>query len=262
MSALLDAIAGEISQREQRRETLHDELLAIVDQLEQLRTMAEQAESLNGDGASVPPKPVEPPEPRVGAKGGQVSTSPGRKGGDAPGGRRPQSAGRRPGSAPSRSPRTAPDTSSEGGGTKRSAVLAYVAQHERCKVSDIVRGTGLTAAAVKQHLYALRDAGQVQGEGATSSRVYFTTANGDRAAATKPHLKSTDTTAPLRQTKDRVLKAITADPGGLNEVLLAVQLDLDREDVAVAVGELLEADQLYMHPTGTLTVATAKDLAA
>lgn len=262
MSTLSDAIAIEISQREEQQAALHEELegirgrlVSIDEQLEQLQSMREQAANLNGNGTTVPPKPTKPGR-RAKANGDRDPSLPGRKGGNAPdSGRRATT--RRSGSAPSNGSRTSsggPGTQSEGGGTKRAAVLAYVHEHGRVKAAAVAEAVGISVEAVRQHLKALVDSSQIQAEGATSSRVYFTTSNGDHAAGTRRQAKSTGTTAPLPQLKRQVLDAIARDPGALTEDRIAQALHVDREDVAVATGELLDQGDVILAPDGTYTI--------
>lgn len=258
MSALVDAIRTEVAQREERQgvlteqlEQIRGELSTLDEQLEQLHAMAEQATNLNGGGPGIAPPPVEPGR-SVKANGGR-STTAGRKGGKAPDGRR--TAGhRRSGSAPSRSSRPSgdPDTSSEGGGTKRAAVLAFVQKSGRCKLTDIAAGCDLSSGATKRHVQALVTSGQLQAEGATRSRVYFTTENGDREIAEKAKERGRQSVTAQRIAAVKDL--IARNPAKLSEERIAYFTGFDRELVADICGRLLEDNEILLHPDATYSV--------
>jgi predicted transcriptional regulator len=244
MTDLLDAVRDELRAREQRRDDLVAELAGVDRDVEQLTRISELATSLNGNGAVETPEPDQPSGGRA-KPARQAATEKGRNGGEAPG--RSPSGGA--GSASSGQAKHAPPSTS-----KRATILAYVQEHGETKVADIAAAMGMSREAVGQHLKALRDNGDLQARGATSSRVYFSTAHGDQAAAGRGHAKGTGSSVPLPRLKQRVTNAIARDPGSLNEERLALALDVDREDIAVATGELLDAGDVLLQADGTYTI--------
>lgn len=246
MSLLLDTIRAE-----------RDKLLApLRDRLTQLDELERLAHAFDGDGEGAG-QPDSPPQdagalPAAAGKraavtkrtrtrtGGQPPL-PGRNGGNAP-----APAGARAGSAPSGAGRAPAPTP-----FKRLAVLDYVRANGTVKVSQVARALGLTSQAARQHLKELVKNGSITAEGATSTRVYFAQGERDREQAERPHERTSGVTGSLPDLKRRVLHAIGTDPAALNEDRLALVLNVDREDIAVATGELLVNDQVILMPDGS-----------
>lgn len=163
----------------------------------------------------------------------------------------PESAKTAPGSGPSENGH-APRTT-----TRRAEVLAFVQANGRVKNADVLAALGGNRTAIAQHLKHLVRDGLVDAEGNTTQRVYFTKEHGDQAAASRPHVAKTGVSKPLSQLRDDVLGVIRDARTGINEPDIADSIDLDREDVAVTCGELLDGGDVVLQPDGTYVTTSA-----
>lgn len=220
----------------------------LAAELEQLRAMRNTLQpSANGNGHAIDVQVLdEPPAPPAleEAAAAEPPADPIPSGKDDTG--RSRSRPRRPRPAAA---------SSNAGGTIRARVLAYVEQQDGdVKVAQVAQAIGVTPAAARQHLKRLVNAGLIDAQGATASRVYRSKRSADQAAAARPQAKKTGVNGSLPNLKALVLNAIARDPGELHEEGLAFALDVDREDVAVACGELLDHGDVVLHADGCYSV--------
>jgi len=236
MSALLDQVRDQIAEREQALE-------AARTALEHLRAMEQHALALNGDARGGAGSADQAPRTRARSE----TPAPPRASRTAPRAEHPPSGGRR-------SPRAKPAADSRAETIVRALGDGPLASGELSLAAGL--GTAGTSGALSDAVRPLLEHGIIgrEGNGGRGGYRYFLTAAKDAEVAqrngTPPPGRS-----PWPERRRRILDAITADPGALNEERLAQTLDADREDIALACGELLEADHVEMRPDGTYTIA-------
>ena len=128
----------------------------------------------------------------------------------------------------------------------------------RLAMGDLARLAGLTTAQADRPVSALVKAGKLVAEGIPPHRRYsrgpqeFHTERRRQVEATVQKRRAIETDAVARVgLRDRVMKAIAADPDCLTEDRLALALEAHRDDVAEACGWLLERDRVTLNPDGT-----------
>ncbi len=144
-------------------------------------------------------------------------------------------------------------------------VSAIISSNQPLSRAQIAERTGLTIGQVKNPLQRLVSAGKVIASGATVSRRYQagehrphseagarTTAGRERNAA-----KITDAVSRVGL-RDRVMKAISADPAALDNSRLAQALDADLEDIAEACSQLVGKGRVQMAEDGTYLRSVAE----
>lgn len=135
---------------------------------------------------------------------------------------------------------------------------AIISSNQPLSRAQVAERAGLTVGQVKKPLQRLVAAGKVRASGATVSRRYQggehqphseagarTTAGRERSAAT-----ITDAVARVGL-RDRVMKAVSADPASLDNHRLALALNATLEDIADACEWLVSKNKLQMHSDGT-----------
>lgn len=227
----LDAVRDDIA-------TLKDEIAQLEKRLGVLQTIEDLAEGLDGvgegagtSGADVPrraavrrePAPSRPPKPKA--------------------------------ATPPRKPPAARSSSNGNGRVPHAErILSAIEQLGQSKgVGPIADATGITTNVVRQTLQKLVKDGAIVAEGATSGRVYMSKTYADQRERERPHSRGGGVDGSLPALKGRVLDLILTDPGALTEDRLALALNVDREDVALATGELLTEDRVVLLPDGTYT---------
>lgn len=144
-------------------------------------------------------------------------------------------------------------------------VSAVISSNMPLSLAQIAERTGMTKAQLKPRLQPLVAAGKVQATGATVSRRYTagehephseagrrTTAGRERNAA-----KLTDAVGRVGL-RDRVMKAITADPAALDNRRLALALDADLADIADACEFLVGKGRVQMADDGSYLRSVAE----
>jgi DNA-binding GntR family transcriptional regulator len=137
---------------------------------------------------------------------------------------------------------------------------------------ELVKLTGLTTNELKRPLQRVVADGRVLAEGATKARRFRIPKQGDEVGFHSDVRERQATTARRNATKvtdavarvglrDRVMKAILADPDALTEDQLARALDADRDDIAEACGWLLQRHRVQLNPDGTYRRAAGREAA-
>jgi DNA-binding Lrp family transcriptional regulator len=140
-----------------------------------------------------------------------------------------------------------------------------ISSNQPLSKAQIAERSDLTVKQVTQPLQRLVAAGTVLASGATVSRRY-------RAAGHEPHSEARARTeaGTARNAKkmtdavgrvglrDRVMKAVSADPASLDNRRLAEALDADLEDIADACGVLVGKGRLQLNEDGTYLRSVAE----
>lgn len=259
MSLLLDTIRAE-----------RDKLLApLRDRLAQLDELERLAEAFDGDGEGAGPPDSPPQDAGALPAAAETQTAETKRTRTRTGGRR--HAGRNGGNAPAQAGARAGSAPSGAGSAPRqraavrpgpAGVRWALEQRSPLTAAQIAELVGLAAGTVTNtvaHMLAkgdLVDAGFTErpgGPGGRPPRVVALPAidDRDRRERDRPHGPVNGINGRLPELKARVLDAINADPAALNEDRLALVLNVDREDIAVATGELLVYDHVILLPDGT-----------
>jgi hypothetical protein len=251
MSLLLDTVRAE---RDKLLAPLRDKL-NLLDELERLATR------LDGDGedagrdiapstdAGVLPAAAEKRAAKEKKRARTGKRSPGRNNG----GKAPANAGAQAGSAPSGAGSASSHRGPEG-------VRWALEQRSPLTSAQIAALVGLTENTVAQTVGQMLRDGQLVATGTAPRpggtngrrpRLVALPGQRDHQEAQRPHGASSGVNGNLQTLKQRVLDAITDDPAALNEDRLALALNVDREDIAVATGGLLIDDQVILMPDGS-----------
>jgi DNA-binding transcriptional ArsR family regulator len=134
---------------------------------------------------------------------------------------------------------------------KRDEVLAAVGEHGPASFALLVEATGLGRGQLLNRLQELAKAGHVTQNRDAS---WQTIASKDAEVAQRNGLpvERKNLIPTLRR---RALAAITADPGALTEQRLGETLGADREDIALACGDLLVDGEIALAPDGTYSTS-------
>jgi hypothetical protein len=137
---------------------------------------------------------------------------------------------------------------------------------------ELVGLTGFTKHEITKPLQQLVADERVIADGATKSRRYRAAKLGEERefhsdireqqekTARRNAAKVTDAVARVGL-RDRVMKAVLADPDALTEDRLALALNADRDDVAEACGWLLQRHRVQLNPDGTYRRAAGREAA-
>ena len=143
-------------------------------------------------------------------------------------------------------------------------ITACLQEHGRMAPGKLKEAIGLISSTdtFYAHLNALLDVRIIYKEGQGRACRYGLTADRDAQEAEhggrSPQKRGQD----IAGLRSCVIEAIDADPGALTEERLAIALDADREDIAIAVGKLIEENVVAMLFDKTLQVIIDIDEAA
>jgi predicted transcriptional regulator len=161
-----------------------------------------------------------------------------------------------PGSGPSgngRAPRTP---------TQAQARILAVLDEAPSTVNDIAARLDITKSAVDQVMRRLRRddlAVTITPAAGRRPALWGTRSSLDRATATRQQGRVTGTSKPLAHLNVEIEALLRNARGGGSETDIAEALGLDREDVAVACGDLLEAGRVSLRPDGTYVQTEVHD---
>lgn len=138
-------------------------------------------------------------------------------------------------------------------------VSAVISANQPLSRAQIVERTGLTVPAIKNPLQRLVAAGKIHAQGATINRRYSAgdappphTAKRAEVEKGTARIAAQEKAAVMRiGERDRVMKAIAADSGKLNDSRLADALGMDVDDVADACDALLANHAIRRDGNGT-----------
>lgn len=244
MSTLTDAIAAEIAARQSAIDKLRaelEELGAMKTTAEGLDAFAPALDAASGDGDPSRRRTARTPRRAPAPPGGSPAAGP---------------APTRP--APARPPAGAGGGAPKGGlTTKQRALVDALGRLGEASTSQVAAAAGRSGeeVAVGAALKDLRDGGYVSHNGlrAKAARwIALDRSQADAAVAAKP-LRMTNGGDAASVMRD-VMATLQQDPG-LTEDQLAQALGLDREDVAVACGTLLEREWVVLAPNGEYSPA-------
>lgn len=160
---------------------------------------------------------------------------------------------------PKPKPRLAAVPSSESARDRQAKVLHLVMTRGPISPAEIREATGYTETSLGRALKDLLAQGRVTATGTRSSRRYSVadkpaphTEHGARTAAGQQRNREAVTQRQERVVlRERVRKAIAADPDSLTEDRLALALGVDRDLIADATGYLLARNEVGLNPDGT-----------
>jgi DNA-binding Lrp family transcriptional regulator len=211
---LIEAIQTEIARRQQQR-TLLDE------QISQLREMHWIATKLS---SSEPRPAAPPPERRLYEVSSGVADD-------------------------------AAATRADGLSAKQQCILEIIHRRAPIAVGQIARELGSSPGAVSAMVRQLAARGLVVGEGATVRRTYRAVGQDSQRQRTEQGKQRVARAESDRlraiTLRERVLKAIAAEPEALSEKRLTEVLGVEREEIADACGRLLLDDKIDLKPDGT-----------
>jgi hypothetical protein len=164
-----------------------------------------------------------------------------------------------PAAPPPRRERVQQPTKTEVDERLRAAVVDAIREMQPVRAGLLRRRLDLADGTLKRALAALRSSGVITTEGVRSSTVYWITADRDRLEA-EAHGTSRNGGTPRPVVRGKVLQAIHSRDG-ITESQLAMATGFDREQVALATGELLAADAVALGLGGAY-LASARPLEA
>jgi predicted transcriptional regulator len=170
-------------------------------------------------------------------------------------------------SARGESPRSAPAGSARADQRDRDAKVlsAVISANRRVAKRDVVAALDLTTPQIEASLKRLVEAGRIVATGEKSLRRYSAAphewhsqkrAKVEEGTARNAR-KLTDAVGRVGL-RDRIMKAVAADPAALDNNRLALALDADLEDVAEATSWLVGKDRLQMAEDGTYLRSVAE----
>lgn len=116
--------------------------------------------------------------------------------------------------------------------------------------AEIAKALDCTPGGLSKPLSELTDGGRIVRVGGLKDGGFQPTETADAQVAERPQAARTGASKPLAVLIRDVMATLEQDPG-LTEEQLAQALDLDREDIAVATGELLSREWIVLRPDGT-----------
>lgn len=258
---LIEAITVEITMREQRMIDLQATIDRLRGELDELAAMKARVE---GWGCPETPDATAADPPASAVAAGRQGRSP-RPAATRNGRRRP-ARGRTAATVRGQDATTTPQqpippaNGRAAPGERDERVIAAVTALEPATVAQISEHTGLSRPATVKRLQRLVRDGRIVATGATKARRYLSVQAADQQVAQRKQAMTTGASRPLPALTRDTLAAITRDPG-LTEPQLAQALNLDREDIAVACGELLDQAQVQRDPRGGYTPHAPAEIA-
>jgi hypothetical protein len=160
-----------------------------------------------------------------------------------------------------------PRRSQQGARDAEAKVLsALISSNRPLSKAEVSEKSGITGEQLGGALKRLTVAGQLRVSGATRSRRWckvkehtpHTAAGRNIKAATERNAKRLDDNVKRVGLRERVLKAIAADPAALNEDRLAQALNAHPDDVKEACAKLIELEKIELYRGAYIRVGQAQ----
>lgn len=136
----------------------------------------------------------------------------------------------------------------------------YIAANPGCGGRELRDALGINTAMFQKSLRHLDEEGRVVKEGPKVQRRYFTTESKDAEAAKKNGIGHSEGVR-IGKLYARVTEAVAENPGDLDEHRLALALQVEREDIAIVCGDLIDKGYAVMRPDGCYALTSKADAA-